>query len=210
MVLKEMYFKGRRVFVEVNDSGEFELDDGRARMRYRADDERMYNPWPSNLSDRPQKSAAVAPPPKKTARVDPVDPDSIVAYTDGACLGNPGPAGLGYLVMYPDGKQIRRGEPIGHGTNNVAELTAILRVLELVDERGRPIVIHTDSSYSIGVLTQGWKAKANTDLISKIRNVMKSFAHLELRKVKGHAGNPENELVDELAGNAAQTQQIVD
>ena len=210
MVLTEMYFKGRRVFVEVNDSGEFVLDDGRARMRYRADDERMYNPWPSNLSDRPQKSAAVAPPPKKTARVDPVDPDSIVAYTDGACLGNPGPAGLGYLVMYPDGKQIRRGEPIGHGTNNVAELTAILRVLELVDERGRPIVIHTDSSYSIGVLTLGWKAKANTDLISKIRNVMKSFAHLELRKVKGHAGNPENELVDELAGNAAQTQQIVD
>lgn len=207
--MKEMYFKGRRVFVEVNDSGEFVLDDGRARMRYRADDERMYNPWPSNLSDQPQKTAAVASPKKQTARVDPVNPDSIVAYTDGACLGNPGPAGLGYVVKYPDGKQIRRGEPIGHGTNNVAELTAILRVLELVDERGRPLVIHTDSSYSIGVLTQGWKARANTDLIYGIRNVMKSFARLELRKVKGHAGIPENELVDELARTAAETQQIV-
>ena len=210
MVLKEMYFKGRRVFVEVNDSGEFVLDDGRARMRYGAHDERMYNPWPSNLSDRPQKTAAVAPPKKKTARVDPVDPDSIVAYTDGACLGNPGPAGLGYVVMYPDGKRIQRGEPIGHGTNNVAELTAILRVLETVDERGRPLVIHTDSSYSIGVLTRNWKAKANTELIVEIRDAMKSFAHLELRKVKGHAGNPLNELVDELARTAAETQQIVD
>lgn len=213
MVMKEMYFKGRRVFVEVDDSGEFVLDDGRARMRYGADEERLYNPWPSNLSDKPQKTAAKAPTKKKTAvrvRVDPVDPDSIVAYTDGACLGNPGPAGLGYVVMYPDGKQIRRGEPIGHGTNNVAELTAIFRVLELVDERARPLVIHTDSSYSIGVLTQGWKAKANTELIYRIQNAMKPFARLELRKVKGHAGIPENELVDELARNAAQTQQIVD
>jgi ribonuclease HI len=211
MANKEMYFKGRRVFVEVNDSGEFVLDDGRARMRYGADDERLYNPWPSNLSDKPQKTVVKAPPSKKnTARVDSVDPDSIVAYTDGACLGNPGPAGLGYVVMYPDGKQFRRGEPIGHGTNNVAELTAIFRVLELVDERRRPLVIYTDSSYSIGVLTQGWKAKANTELISKIRNVMTSFARLELRKVKGHAGIPENELVDELARTAAETQQIVD
>ena len=193
--------------MEVNDSGELVLDDGRARMRYRSDDERLYNPWPANLSDKPQKTAAKVPPPKKPASV---DPDSIVAYTDGACLGNPGPAGLGYVVMYPDGKQIRQGEPIGHGTNNVAELTAILRVLELVDERGRPLVIYTDSSYSIGVLTQGWKAKANTELISMIRTAMKSFAHLELRKVKGHAGIPENELVDELARNAAETQQIVD
>lgn len=211
MANKEMYFKGRRVFVEVNDSGEFVLDDGRARMRYSADDERLYNPWPSNLSDKPQKSVVKAPPSKKnTARVDSVDPDSIVAYTDGACLGNPGPAGLGYVVMYPDGKQLRRGEPIGHGTNNVAELTAILRVLELVDERKRLLVIYTDSSYSIGVLSQGWKAKANTELISKIRNVMTSFALLELRKVKGHAGILENELVDELARTAAETQQIVD
>lgn len=210
MAMKEMYFKGRRVFVEVNDAGEFVLDNGRARMRYGADDERLYNPWPSNLSDRPQKTAVVAPSKKKTVRVAPEDPDSIVAYTDGACIGNPGPAGLGYVVMYPDGKQIRRGEPLGHGTNNVAELTAILRVLELVDERGRPLVIYTDSSYSIGVLTQGWKAKANTELIYKIRNAMKPFALLELRKVKGHAGIPENELVDELARNAAQTQKIVD
>ena len=210
MANKEMYFKGRRIFVEVNDSGEFVLDDGRARMRYGADDERLYNPWPSNLSDKPQKKAAKAPPKKPTVPVDPVDPDSIVAYTDGACLGNPGPAGLGYVVMYPDGKRIRRGEPIGHGTNNVAELTAILRVLETVDERGRPLVIHTDSSYSIGVLTRDWKAKANTELIVEIRDAMKSFAHLELRKVKGHAGNPLNELVDELARTAAETQQIVD
>jgi len=210
MAMKEMYFKGRRVFIEVNDSGEFVLDDGRARMRYGADDERLYNPWPSNLSDKPQKTRAKAPPQKKTVQVDPVDPDSIVAYTDGACLGNPGPAGLGYVVKYPDGKRIRRGEPLGHGTNNVAELTAILRVLELVGERERPLVIHTDSSYSIGVLTQGWKAKANTELIYRIRNTMQSFTHLELRKVKGHAGIPENELVDELARNAAQTQQIID
>ena len=58
-------------------------------------------------------------------------------------------------------------EHLGQGTNNIAELTAIERVLDVVPELGRPLVIHTDSAYAIGVLSKGWKAKANLALIER-------------------------------------------
>jgi ribonuclease HI len=136
--------------------------------------------------------------------------DTAIAYTDGACSGNPGPAGLGYVVVFPDGKRIQRGEPLGMATNNIAELTAILRVLELIDNPSSPVVIHTDSAYSIGVLSLGWKAKANKELIFKIKQRLSQLPAVTLQKVKGHAGVPENELVDHLARMAAETQNPVD
>ncbi|HUT76081.1 MAG TPA: ribonuclease H, partial [Polyangia bacterium] len=133
--------------------------------------------------------------------------NTVVAYTDGACIGNPGPAGLGYTVIWPDGRRVERGEPLGHGTNNIAELTAILRVLELLaDDRERPVVIHSDSEYAIGVLIRGWKAKANQRLIQRIRAQLGRFKAVELRKVPAHSGVPDNELVDGLARLAAETQ----
>ena len=209
-----MFFKGKRVHVEVDDQGELVLDNGRAVMRYKPDDERVYNPWPANLSDRPgakaiaQKSQGARKPSPPPPPVD--DPDAVIAYTDGACLGNPGPAGLGYAISFPDGREVSAGEPLGEGTNNIAELTAILRVLELVDNPDARLLIHTDSSYSIGVLTQGWKAKANKELIARIRGAMSSFSKIELIKVKGHSGVELNELVDDLARRAAEEQQRID
>jgi ribonuclease HI len=226
MPLAEMEFKGRRVFVEVDEAGGIVLDGGRARMRYGRDDERVYSPWPGNLR-RPGETAAppaASPPPVSSpkpaakAKARPRKPAAapasvehpagrVIAYTDGACLGNPGPAGLGYAVLWPDGARVERGEPLGHGTNNIAELTAILRVLELLaDQRDRPVVIHSDSEYAIGVLTRDWKAKANQELIARIRAALRRFPACELRKVPAHSGVPDNELVDGLARRAAETQ----
>jgi ribonuclease HI len=221
MPYEEMEFKGRRVFVEVDEGGALVLDGGRARMRYKPDDERTYSPWPVNLrrpgEEDPAPPAArpsvATPRPrtrKKAAAIPapaPLFGDTVVAYTDGACIGNPGPAGLGYSVIWPDGRRVERGEPLGHGTNNIAELTAILRVLELLaDHRGQPVVIHSDSEYAIGVLVRGWKAKANQELIQRIRAALRRFAAVELRKVPAHSGVPDNELVDGLARQAAETQ----
>ncbi len=209
-----MLFRGKKVFVEVDAGGKIVLAGGRASMKYRLEDERVYNPNPTNLCD-PGGAPLSSPPPSaassrqaKASRSIPAG--AIVAYTDGACSGNPGPAGLGYCVAFPDGRRIQKGEPLGMGTNNIAELTAILRVLELVQDKGAPLVIHTDSAYSIGVLTLGWKAKANQALIRRIRDEISRFAHLELRKVKGHAGVPDNELVDELARSSCETQTVVE
>jgi ribonuclease HI len=125
----------------------------------------------------------------------------IVAYTDGACSGNPGPAGSGVLLV--DAKRkIELAEWLGTGTNNIAELTAILRALELADDTSIPLLVHTDSQYAIGVLTKGWKAKANPELIAKIRARLAETPKAELVYVPGHSGVAGNERADELARQA--------
>ena len=126
---------------------------------------------------------------------------TIHVWTDGACTGNPGPAGLG--VVYIDGKERQElSEFLGEGTNNIAELTAIERGLQLVQDRTRPVAVYTDSSYSIGVVSKNWKAKANVELVARIRALAKQFKQLSFVKVAGHSGIPENERTDELATGA--------
>jgi ribonuclease HI len=127
----------------------------------------------------------------------------IVIYTDGACTGNPGPAGIGVVIL--DGRERREiSEYLGQGTNNIAELTAIERALEAVtpQERARPVLVHSDSSYAIGLLSKGWKAKANADLVTRIRGLARDFGDLRFVKVRGHSGVAENERCDELARTA--------
>jgi ribonuclease HI len=122
-------------------------------------------------------------------------------WTDGACSGNPGPSGIGVVVI--DGAEQKEiSEYLGEGTNNIAELTAIMRGLETVPDKTRPVIVYSDSAYSIGLLTKAWKAKANTELVAKLRALTKQFADLRFVKVAGHAGVPLNERVDYLATSA--------
>jgi len=86
-------------------------------------------------------------------------------------------------------------------TNNIAELTAILRAAEIVPI-GAAAVVHTDSQYSIGVLTKGWKAKANQELVANVKSALAQRKSWQLRYVPGHAGVPLNERADELAREA--------
>jgi ribonuclease HI len=125
------------------------------------------------------------------------------AWTDGACSGNPGPAGLG-IVLFEDGLRTEISEYLGHATNNIAELTAVLRALELVPP-DRPLVVHTDSQYSIGVLQKGWKAKANVELVETIKQRLASHGATRLVYTPGHAGVALNERADSLARMAVST-----
>lgn len=129
--------------------------------------------------------------------------ETIIIHTDGACSGNPGPAGIGVHIQRPD-RLTEISEYIGDATNNVAELKAILRALEALaeDERERQIHLYTDSGWSLGVLIGGWKAKKNVQLIDKIKARLPEFPNLELLKVKGHAGLDGNEEADALATKA--------
>lgn len=130
---------------------------------------------------------------------------AVQVWTDGACSGNPGPAGLGAIVLY-NGQVAEKSEYLGIGTNNIAELTAILRGLEMVKAQGIsrdvPVDVVTDSSYCIGLLTKGWKAKKNQDLVANLRAEVAQVADIRLLKVPGHAGVPLNERADELAREA--------
>jgi ribonuclease HI len=131
----------------------------------------------------------------------PASAETILIYTDGACSGNPGPAGIGVLLERPDGEVIEHSEFIGEGTNNIAELTAILRALEMLrpEEHTAHVLLYTDSAWSLGVLVGGWKAKVNLELITAIKEKMTTMPEVELLKVKGHAGNGGNEEADALA-----------
>lgn len=126
---------------------------------------------------------------------------AVQLWTDGACSGNPGPAGVG--VFYERAGETREvSEFLGVATNNIAELTAILRGLELVADPATPVDLMTDSEYCIGLLGLGWKAKANQELVASLKKAYARFSDLQLVKVKGHAGVEGNEKADALAREA--------
>jgi len=215
-----MRFKGEAVFVHADDHGRPVLDgDGRAEMKYREIDTKSYRPSPANLfpdagGERPQAAHATPathatpapkrhqPAPKRAHTARSHEP-ALEIWTDGACSGNPGPMGIGVVVI--DGTNRREiGDYLGVGTNNIAELTAIERGLDVAGEgdKGRRIRVYSDSSYAIGLLEKGWKAKANQELVARLRRQLTAFPHVEFVKVEGHAGVPENERCDELARRA--------
>ena len=119
-------------------------------------------------------------------------------YVDGACSDNPGPAGLGIVLVAPDLTMYDGYEYLGDATNNIAELTAILRAVELVPV-GDVAVVYTDSQYSIGVLTKDWRPKKNQELIARTRKAFELRRDWSLRYVPGHVGVKLNERADELA-----------
>ena len=126
------------------------------------------------------------------------DEDTILIFTDGACEGNPGPAGIGVFFQYRNyKKEISRF--IGYGTNNIAELTAIKIALQEIKNPHLPVALFTDSSYCYGVLTGRLKAKKNHPLIEEIKKEMARFPRLKFFKVEGHAGIEGNEKANQLA-----------
>jgi ribonuclease HI len=128
---------------------------------------------------------------------------NITVYTDGACSGNPGPAGSGVVIIQDNEIVHEISQSLGDATNNIAELTAIKLTLEyLHDHKDTEITLFTDSKYCIGSLTKDWKAKANVKLIADIKKVLMDFTKLSFEYIKGHSGNVGNERADELAVRA--------
>jgi ribonuclease HI len=217
--------RGQKVYARANESGVLVADEdgGRVEIRYKPNDGRRYGARVDNLvvvdaaplpdatcgpAEAPPKAdpkatggPAAAPGPSKRANTTAKLPEgTVIAYADGACSGNPGPAGLGAVII--DGKsRTELSEYLGVQTNNIAELTAVLRVLGEVPPAS-PLVIHTDSQYTIGILQKGWKAKANVELIAQLRAVLATHDNTRLAYVPGHSGVLLNERADALAREA--------
>jgi ribonuclease HI len=110
-------------------------------------------------------------------------------------------------VVLQDGAQRRElSQFLGEGTNNIAELSAILEAAEAIEDPARPVRIHTDSQYAIGVLSKGWKAKANQELVARVKQALARLQDLELIYVPGHSGVLLNERADALAVQAVKSE----
>ncbi|MDC9821827.1 ribonuclease HI [Pectobacterium polonicum] len=137
----------------------------------------------------------------------------VEIFTDGSCLGNPGPGGYGALLRY---KQHEKALSAGYRltTNNRMELMAAIAALETLTT-DCDVVLSTDSQYVRQGITswihnwkkRGWKTAdkkpvKNVDLWKRLDTAIQRHS-VRWEWVKGHAGHPENERCDELARAAA-------
>jgi ribonuclease HI len=133
----------------------------------------------------------------------------VLAFTDGACSGNPGPGGWGALLVYGGiEKELSGGEPMT--TNNRMELMGAIAALEAL-KRPCAVALYTDSQYVRDGITkwiEGWKRKGWTTADRKPVKNIDLWQRLDAARlphtvvwhwVRGHSGHPENERVDQLA-----------
>lgn len=213
---KRMSFKGNKVWAAVDENNAFIEQAGKIRIKYNLAQNYTYMVKKENLrpeNEAVKKGAGTARKAVKKSRNGnggeqdrdapvTINENHITVFTDGASSGNPGPAGIGIYMKYGN-KEKKHSESIGNTTNNVAELTAIKRALEMIKRTDIPVRLYTDSGYCRGVLVKGWKARENRDLIYQIKKLIGKFPDIKILKVKGHAGIEENEIADGLAAQAA-------
>jgi ribonuclease HI len=141
----------------------------------------------------------------------------VIIYTDGACLGNPGPGGYGAILKY--GKHIKElSAGFRHTTNNRMEIMAAIEALKsLKPGKRNDVTIYSDSQLLVNAMTKGWAVKwgkngwkrnrkdkaLNPDLWEKLLDEVEKH-DVRFIWIKGHADIPENERCDELSKKSAQ------
>ena len=148
-----------------------------------------------------------------------LNPNKVIIYTDGGCIGNPGPGGWAAILQYGESTKELSGR-FRQTTNNRMELRAAIEALEAL-KRACPVAIHTDSEYLRNGITQwihGWqrnhwrtadkKPVKNQDLWQRLLVAIErhqAAGGVEWHWTKGHAGDERNERTDVLANTAARS-----
>jgi ribonuclease HI len=141
------------------------------------------------------------------------DAPEVELFADGACSGNPGPGGWGFLLRKAGHeREGSGGEPAT--TNNRMEILAVIRGLEALKKPCR-VRLFSDSRYVVQAIADGWIAGwkkrgwrrkggelLNVDLWKRLDELL-SVHEVRASWVEGHAGHPENERVDRLAQDAS-------
>jgi len=148
----------------------------------------------------------------RTSLEPPTEPGAFVAYTDGACFGNPsGPGGWAAVVYRtdpPGGWRL-----FGHlssTSNNRAEALGVLAAIEWLPPTSK-LALHSDSELTVRILEGRYKIKANTDIWDVIlRTRLEKRQDLTYEWVRAHVGDPLNELADQLSKLGAQNGRIED
>jgi ribonuclease HI len=147
-----------------------------------------------------------------------LEQQEVEVYTDGSCLGNPGPGGWAAVLIHPR-KKVELFGGYSLTTNNRMEMTAAVQALRALTRPCR-VKLHTDSQYlKNGITTwiKGWKKKGwrttekkpvkNQDLWVELDRLMQSH-NIQWEWVRGHAGNEFNEICDQLAVSAAKQRNL--
>ena len=148
----------------------------------------------------------------------------IVVFTDGAAKGNPGPGGWGAIIVTADGNVTELGNRAAETTtNNRMELTGAIMALSHLRDVPGTLAIYTDSTYVIqgirswifGWRKRGWKTATggdvlNRDLWEQLDELVRARGNnrIDWHYVRGHAGIPGNERVDEIADGLAHRREI--
>lgn len=134
----------------------------------------------------------------------------VTLFTDGACIGNPGPGGYG-VILDEGGKRRELSGGFRRTTNNRMELMAAIVGLSELKQPSKVRLI-SDSTYLVNSMNLGWarqwrakryQKKKNPDLWERILSLVDRHS-VEFIWVQGHAGHPENERCDQLSVQAAQ------
>ena len=181
-----MLFKGCKVYAQISQDGTLVEKDGVVKIKYQLQQENEYLARASAIQEitehelkkmkhqreQREKPSTIKNPPPASEEI--FDDNTIFVFTDGACTGNPGPAGIGVFFQYRDNKK----------------------------DPTLPVALFTDSSYCYGVLTSSLRAKKNRDLVEEIKKKMGRFPLLKFFKVEGHKGIEGNEKANLLAQQA--------
>lgn len=140
----------------------------------------------------------------------------VTIYTDGGCIGNPGPGGYGVVLLF-GGHRRELADGFQETTNNRMELLACIEGLKALKERCQ-VTLYSDSKYVVDGISKGWARRwqqnhwirnkktgdraVNPDLWQQLLELT-NLHDVTMNWVKGHAGNPENEACDRLANAAA-------
>lgn len=135
-------------------------------------------------------------------------------FTDGACLGNPGPGGWAALIQEGGSERSLSGRE-AQTTNNRMELEAVIQGLDALEPKTL-LTVYTDSQYVKNGITlwmkswetNGWRTSQkkpvkNQDLWLRLKSAESRHRKITWQWVKGHSGHRENTIVDELAQKAA-------
>jgi len=140
----------------------------------------------------------------------------VEIYTDGACIGNPGPGGYGTILRHgATEKELAEGFRLT--TNNRMEMLAAIKGLEALKEPCE-VDLYADSLYVINGIEKGWAKSwrangwrkkdklpaVNSDLWARLLDLCETNK-VRFHWVRGHNGHPENERCDRLANTAAMT-----
>jgi ribonuclease HI len=138
----------------------------------------------------------------------------VTIYTDGACLGNPGPGGFGAVLLYGSNRREVSGG-FRRTTNNRMEMMAAIAALEALKEPCQ-VTLYSDSQYLVNAMSKGWAERwrangwrrnkrelaINPDLWARLLDLC-GYHTVEFLWVRGHSGTRENERCDRLAVAAA-------